>query len=320
MTISEIVELARAAVRRAKGRLQSEGSAVEFKREWPDDDRKAARQIGALANASRGHPAIWVIGVDEEAGQLFDVDRAELANWWPAVSKHFDSIAPEMVCDVPFDVDGKTLVALGFDTSDAPFVVKCQNSGAVEREVPWREGTKTKSATRAQLLSLLAPQVVLPKLDVLEGTLFRGPDRGVANQHVLAARLVIYVASSEKLHAPHHRRTVTARFPDSAYPEVHLDWFGPLRRGDSSQVQDDDTQLTIAGSGTFILECSGISPFSHTVPEDVEVELRLEFNEARGLPQVVQAYFGKPEVRNDGIEEIGRRTVFRQVFWSLRKD
>ena len=61
--------------------------------------------------------------------------------------------------------------ALYFETDRAPFVVKNQEGGTIQREVPWREATGVKSATRSQLLRLLSPLQRLPSLEVIGGTL-----------------------------------------------------------------------------------------------------------------------------------------------------
>lgn len=56
---------------------------------------------------------------------------------------------------------GPTVTALVFETNRAPFVVRNKhygqtNAGPIEREVPWREGTSIRSATRADLLMVLS--------------------------------------------------------------------------------------------------------------------------------------------------------------------
>jgi len=67
----------------------------------------------------------------------------------------------------------KTVAALCFDTSRAPFVVKNPafgktEGGPVKWEVPWREGTKTRSASRNDLVLLLSPLSKLPKIEILD--------------------------------------------------------------------------------------------------------------------------------------------------------
>lgn len=67
--------------------------------------------------------------------------------------------------------DGATLQALVFDSdsSSAPYVVKNAAGGPISHEVPWREGTRLRSARRVDLLRSLAPAILLPDVEVLDG-------------------------------------------------------------------------------------------------------------------------------------------------------
>ena len=83
------------------------------------------------------------------------------------------------------------VLALHFATDRAPYVVKCPSSGRSELEVPWRRGTRTRSARRHELLKLLLPAVSTPDATVLvcNGMLTGGPEeaihfKGQANLYV----------------------------------------------------------------------------------------------------------------------------------------
>ena len=78
------------------------------------------------------------------------------------MKSHFDGQAPS-VQDLAVTVGDAVVVALVFGTDRAPFVVK--NPG--EFEVPWREATGTRSARRAELLTLLSPLQKLPSVEAL---------------------------------------------------------------------------------------------------------------------------------------------------------
>jgi hypothetical protein len=149
-----------------------EDSRVELKAGWIEP-QKAARQIAGHANAARGEPILWLIGVHEDNG-VIGAAREELANWYPAVQSEFDGIAPS-VTDLNIQIDEKTVVALLFETDRAPYVVKNPLFGTkgvvVSREVPWREGTRTRSARRSDLIKLLVPILSLPEIEVLGGKL-----------------------------------------------------------------------------------------------------------------------------------------------------
>ncbi|HEX8129337.1 MAG TPA: hypothetical protein VF527_09570 [Pyrinomonadaceae bacterium] len=172
-----------------------EDSLVELKSEWPTDFYKAARRIAAHANAARGERILWIIGLNEKSGVL-GVDHLEMANWYEQVKSHFDEIAPDMI-DQNVQVKGKTLVALVFTTDNAPFVVKTRAADD-KLEVPWREGTRTRSARRSELLRLLLPLTKLPSLQLLDARLVVN---AIDAQGNLELKLVakIYVVPGDKL-------------------------------------------------------------------------------------------------------------------------
>ena len=72
----------------------SEDAQVELKREWPQA-RDAARQIAGHANAARGAPILWIIGLDEIEG-VIGAATEELANWFPSEKSQFDGITPPL--------------------------------------------------------------------------------------------------------------------------------------------------------------------------------------------------------------------------------
>ena len=59
----------------------SRDSRVELKAEWPDAV-DAARRIAGHANAARGDPVLWIIGLDEKRGAIGAAVN-ELAKWHP---------------------------------------------------------------------------------------------------------------------------------------------------------------------------------------------------------------------------------------------
>jgi hypothetical protein len=323
LTIHEVELQARQAIARAKAGKQSESSIVELKSVWiPKNDLgKTARRIAALANAAHGQPVIWVVGVDEGNGTVVGADEMELANWWPQMKSKFDSVAPTMLHNAPFEIDGLTVVALCFDTARAPFVVKCTSCGYVEREIPWREGNSTRSASRDEVLRMLKPMVELPHIEIRDASLMLGYS-GVG-PWVMASRLTCDVTTmtDRKLHVLHERVFLTAAFPGTEYPPVEFDkWNSPMRGQDkSSDVRDDGTQITIQGPGTLILERSGLLRFKNC-PELIELTMRMEFSESRGNPLFVEARFARPDTNRKSRTDIGGRQLDIQVEWDLQRD
>jgi hypothetical protein len=154
-------------VDRVKKNQPIEDFRVELKSDWVDPE-KAARRIAGHANAAGGTSILWLIGVDETKG-ITGARYEDLANWYARVKTHFNGLAPGLT-DLNIPIDGKTVVALLFETNRAPFVVKNPafgkaEGGPVQLEVPWREGTSIRSATRADLLRLLSPLETLSEIE-----------------------------------------------------------------------------------------------------------------------------------------------------------
>jgi hypothetical protein len=151
----------------------AEDSLVELKAQWPEA-KKGARQIAGHANAARGAAILWIVGADEKVG-IRGANFNELSSWHTQLGAEFDGVVPTFE-SVNVTFDNSTVAALCFDTSRAPFVVKNRafntpGGGPVSLEVPWREGTRTRTATRADLIRILAPIRLQPKLEVLRGAL-----------------------------------------------------------------------------------------------------------------------------------------------------
>jgi hypothetical protein len=152
-----------------------EDARVEVKAEWPAPD-KAARRIAGHANAARGEPVLWVIGLDEKARAVTGAAGPDTATWLPQVFAFFDGVTPDVThLAVPTDAGG-TVVALLVDSGRAPFVVRNAvfgqaGAGPVEREVPWREGTAVRSAKRSELLRVLTPSLALPTVELMNASL-----------------------------------------------------------------------------------------------------------------------------------------------------
>ncbi len=178
---------------RMKSGRPLEDFRVELKSEWPDP-QKAARQLAGHANSARGEPILWLVGVAENEG-ITGATHNELANWLTSLQAEFDGVAPSVI-DVNIPANGETVVALCFETDRAPYVVRNPSFGiergvSISHEVPWREGTRTRSASRADLIRLLAPSMKLPEIDVLGGELVASAS---AERHwVWTLRLEAYI-------------------------------------------------------------------------------------------------------------------------------
>ena len=153
MNAAEVKRWALEVIDRVKSQKPVEDTRVECKASWVEP-YSIARQFAGHANAAKGESILWLMGIDEKQGIVTGVDRNDLANWYPQLVKNFDGVAPSLLADLNLDVDSKTVVALMFDTSNAPFVIKVPNTDRLE--IPWRQGTRTRSANRSEVLRIFS--------------------------------------------------------------------------------------------------------------------------------------------------------------------
>jgi hypothetical protein len=184
-----------------------EDSRVELKRSWISPSA-AARRIAAHANASRGDPVLWIVGLDERTG-IISERREDLSTWWPQVEAEFEGGAPGLF-DLWVHLENGGVTALLFDTARAPYVVRNPmrnqpGAGPFEFEVPWRDGARTRSARRSELLQMLVPLQTLPSVEVLSAGAVVMPDDAGSFCFQCNIQLYIVPRTSESLVIPFHR-------------------------------------------------------------------------------------------------------------------
>jgi hypothetical protein len=172
MLPSQIENWALQIIERIEKKQPIEDSRVELKSEWIEP-QKGARRLAGHANAARGEPILWLIGVHEDNG-VIGVEKEELPVWINKVKSCFDGIAPSPQ-DIAVPYNGKTVIALLFETDRAPFVIKVPEHGKAKgvpsHEVPWREGTEVRTAQRTDLIKILVPKLKDPEIEILNGSL-----------------------------------------------------------------------------------------------------------------------------------------------------
>lgn len=204
MRSAQIEKWALDVMDRVQAKLPIEDARVEVKAKWIPAQR-AARRIAAHANAARGEPVLWLIGVDEKKGEIIGAEREELANWFSAVEAEFDGLAPALT-DMVVPIDGKVVIALLFETDRAPFVVRNpKGTGVATLEVPWREGTKTRSAKRSDLIRVLVPVQRIPDMEVLGGELIVEPQTDGQLGWSLSMELYVVPMTDDRIVVPKHR-------------------------------------------------------------------------------------------------------------------
>lgn len=269
MRIHEIEDWALRVIKRVQSGGSVEDARVELKRDFIEPE-KAARRIAGHANSAGGEPILWIIGVDEKTGRLFNV-KEDTADWWSRVQSRFEGIPPAMT-DLALSTKGENLKALLFDTDRRPFVVKT-SPGTPGLEVPWRDGTRTRSATRNELVQLLTPVARLPDFEVLTGSLgIQEIQSGAAPVFEWKLNLHLYVVPKDdvRLVFPFHRTSCTIKLEGTLVSIAHVvleevvsHQAGGVRIGDpQATIRGSASELVVTGAGSFYYR-AGYATGSH---------------------------------------------------------
>jgi len=263
-----------------------EDSRVELKSKWIEAE-KAARRIAGHANAARGAPILWIIGVNEKQRQIVGANYEELSEWFEQVISYFDGLYPDLYhINVP--INDKTVAALLFDTQRAPYVVKnpafrTKQGGPVEREVPWREGTATRTARRADLIQILSPLQALPKFESLGGFLKAVIRKEPETNLWWSMNLGIYIEPTvnETTIIPYHKCKVKFMLPNLGWvefeniliaPSYTTDEFGGSRKiiNLSKTIESTADEVIINGAGKVNLSSQAVTPL---IGGSIDVEI-----------------------------------------------
>ncbi|WP_311212286.1 MULTISPECIES: ATP-binding protein [unclassified Arthrobacter] len=187
--------------------LEGEDDFIEFKSTWPDADKnKFVRQLAGSLNRAGGETVVLVIGIDDKLGSYTSYTSPDVAQWWPKVQSGFDQTPPELARDVNVVVgEGEIVRALAISSSRAPYVVKT-GQDPILREIPIREGARTRSAHRDEILRMLNTTVRIPDMEVLSASLtmierfpYADPsDQDDPGEIVLEGKLKIYVQTNDE--------------------------------------------------------------------------------------------------------------------------
>lgn len=207
MRTAEVENKVLKIVEAVEGGNYSEDDLVELKADWPEP-AKAAKRIAGHANAARGEPILWIVGLDEHKG-VGVLKHVDFAKWWPAVERRFDGRAP-VARVLSISTPKGTVVAIVFETEAAPFVVTVEGGGA-DREVPYRSGTAVRSAKRDELLRILVPTIRLPDVVPTQAEL----NRGDGGRWALSALLLFLPRAPGMTTVLSHRSTVRVKAKDA---------------------------------------------------------------------------------------------------------
>ena len=254
-----------AAVDRVMKGRKTEDSLVECKREWPEVSK--ARQLAGHANSARGEEIVWIIGIDEKTGELTNPEMPDLAEWWSQMSSRFDDqVAPEMQSLNIQVNEHASVTALAFITDRAPYVVKTgSDEGRAEREVPFRDGTRTRSARRHELLRLLRPAAVPPPASILSASL-TGTALPSSVQFDLDTVVFIEQHADQTVMLPWHRmecRIVPTGAEDREVPlSVNLSILPGMYEQDFANIGVQQRRDGLIVSGPAAISFFGILPLT----------------------------------------------------------
>ena len=273
-----------------------EDTRVELKSEWIDK-YEAARRIAGHANAARGEPIVWILGIDEKARQITGVDAHEMDSWIKGVEKHFDDDAPRLVADLNIHRENKTIVVLYFETHHGTrFVIKNPNGGSPQFEVPWRSATGIRSAKRVDLLQILLPISRIPHVRVTSAELNLAVQQNslAAYPHsnkrlfswTLNADLYITPQIPGRIVIPHQNCLTT--FGVAGHGDYILTTaFKPI--GKSSTIICSATEIIVIGPGSVRLEGTATTegtPAPHPLPTG-KAGIRIEMEPANTDKRIV---------------------------------
>jgi hypothetical protein len=217
MRPNDIENWALEVIERVLTRQPVEDSRIELKSEWPKDHHKAARQIAGQANSARGEPILWLIGIDEKKTIVTGADYEEISNWKQSIDACFNELAPTLShINVPYE--NKTVVALFWETDRRPFLVKNPRGGVISLEVPWRDASSTRTATRTDLLRLLYPVSKAPSFELIEGSFTISTavyDYDQSPKGGLSLDVYVIPGSNERIVIPYHKCEANLRFLSS---------------------------------------------------------------------------------------------------------
>ena len=267
-----------------------EDSLIELKSEWPKDSHKAARQIAGHANAARGEPILWLIGVDEKKAMVKGANYEEISNWKQSIDSKFDGIAPNLThINVPYE--GKTVVALLWETDRRPFLVKNSEGGPISLEVPWRDAGSTRTATRTDLLRLLYPVSKAPSFELIKGSFtISSVEFDDYGQRLcrggLALDVYVLPGGNERVVIPYHKCEVNVKLVFSDFPfmldrlwfhssQANLPFGGPEA---SPAIHCTRTEVIIDGPGmvTIATDNPSESPEDRNIMnEDIDLTIKM---------------------------------------------
>jgi hypothetical protein len=140
-----------------------------------------------------------------------------------------------------------------------------QGAGPVSLEVPWREGTSTRSATRSDLIRVLVPLAQMPTVEVLTGYLRANLVAQGSLGWYLEMQLYIVASSQSQIVFPFHKCSVWVGIPDErrqvTLNKVYIESYPKPAPGTPSSltVRSSQTEAIIESVGMVKVSGYGVS-------------------------------------------------------------
>jgi hypothetical protein len=215
-----------------KGRIEDD--TVECKAQWPAPSVETALRIGGMANVARSMPALLIVGLDEDAKLITSLTNPpDPSDWFGQFEKWFDQVAPQKLNHQDVWIGDEKVVAVEWDTAAAPFVVNMAVPGKTHNfVVPWRDGTRYRSAHYNELVRIVLPRAEAPQVDWL------------------GAECRLFWDGSETAFGVQLTAEVTVLLPPGAQALL-------LDRGVTGELSHDDANVTALQGRWFILTFQG---------------------------------------------------------------
>ena len=258
---------------------------MEVKSNFPSEVRRVARQLAGHANAAGGEPIIWIFGLDQETRCVTGVSGVELSDWQNQLRACFDDGVSPQATDVVLEIDGRKVIAMSFETERAPYMIKSATGGSPELEVPWREGTRTRSANRSELLRLLVEKIDNPSFEILAAAFklnFIVDKVGNQTTQCIHAetrlRLYIYSSSPKTISVPAHHVQIQNSILDGTMPwKARSIGFGA---GSSQFVRGGSDEFMFSGPGRVdLIQAEWLHPREIKSPINSKIEVSLPLRE-----------------------------------------
>lgn len=273
---------------------------VEFKFDiTTSDKKKMAMQLGGMANAANGADIALIFGFDDRDKKFTDPNIPELAVLGQKLASCFDDVSPFAKFYRSYEVaNGNHVYAFCFETGNAPYVVKIDSGKndvpyretqetdkevdksekphTTTHRVPMRHLTGTRSATRVELLRMLAPTIQTPIIRVIKSQLNPSNITQLGKISLFyCLRLIFIVSTKTPLTLLMNNSKFRLSVPKLQHTEEDLVQLRPNR-----QIEYDQFAHRIDGAITLCLE-HRIS-ISNRSLEDfgvIQYELNLEYLE-----------------------------------------